>query len=84
MAKTASVHTRIDPTIKAEAVLSELGMKPAEAVQIFYRQIALRQAFPVELKIPNRETAQVLEESQAGIHVERFESKEALFKDLGL
>jgi|SaaInlV_120m_DNA_3_1039746.scaffolds.fasta_scaffold31806_2 DNA-damage-inducible protein J len=86
MSKTATVHTRIDPKIKerAESILGKLGMKPSEAIQIFYQQIALRRAFPVELKIPNEQTKQTLEESRAGKNLKSFSTKEALFEDLGL
>ena len=86
MSKTAAVHSRIDPRIKdeAESVLSQLGMKPSEAIQVFYKQIALRQAFPLELKLPNAETQRVMTESSEGINLETFETKEELFEDLGL
>ena len=86
MSKTAAVHSRIDPHIKneAESVLNQLGMKPSEAIQVFYKQIALRQAFPLELKLPNVETQRVLEESSRGVNVKSFETKEELFEDLGL
>ena len=65
-------------------VLSKLGMKPSEAIQVFYKQIALRQSFPLELKLPNAETQQVLKESSEGKNVKSFETKEELFEDLGL
>ena len=86
MSKTATVHTRIDPEIKqrAEGVLSQLGMKPSEAIQLFYQQIALRRTFPVELKIPNELTRKTLEESRSGKNVKTFTSKKELFEDLGL
>jgi len=86
MSKTAAVHSRIDPDIKneAESVLNQLGMKPSEAIQVFYKQIALRQAFPLELKLPNAETQRVLEESSRGVNVKSIETKEELFEDLGL
>lgn len=86
MSKSATIHTRIDPAIKeeAESILGSLGMKPSEAIQIFYKQIALRSGFPVELKIPNEETRLTLEESRAGKNVESFSTKEELFEDLGL
>lgn len=84
MGKTATIHTRVDPAIKeqAEHVLGNLGMKPSEAIQIFYKQIALRNGFPVELKVPNELTKQTLEESKAGKNLKAFSSKEELFEDL--
>ena len=69
---------------EAESILGNLGMKPSEAIQIFYKQIALRSGFPIELKIPNEATKLVLEESRAGKNVESFSTPEELFEDLGL
>ena len=86
MSKTATIHTRIDPEIKkqAENILEDLGMKPSAAIQIFYKQISLQSGFPVELKVPNEQTMQTLEESRAGKNLKSFSTKEALFEDLGI
>lgn len=86
MSKTATIHTRIDPAIKAQAenILNGLGMKPSEAIQIFYKQISLRSGFPVELKVPNEQTAQTLDESRAGKNLQSFATKNELYEDLGI
>jgi DNA-damage-inducible protein J len=86
MSKTATIHTRIDPAIKeqAENILGNLGMKPSEAIQIFYKQISLRSGFPVELKVPNEQTVLTLEESRAGKNLKSFSTKKELFEDLGI
>jgi len=86
MSKTATIHTRIDPEIKkqAENILEDLGMKPSAAIQIFYKQNSLQSGFPVELKVPNEQTMQTLEESRAGKNLKSFSTKEALFEDLGI
>ncbi len=54
MMKTEMVRARIEPEIKeqAEAVLNALGMSTADAIRLFLTQVALRQAFPVELSLP--------------------------------
>lgn len=51
MAKTANVHVRMDEQIKNEAVavLDDLGINVAEAINMYFRQIALRKAIPFEL-----------------------------------
>jgi len=59
-------------------------MKPSAAIQIFYKQISLQSGFPVELKVPNEQTMQTLEESRAGKNLKSFSTKEALFEDLGI
>lgn len=76
MKQTATVHARIDLKTKkkSERVLERLGMTPTEAVRLLYRQIALRQEFPLELRVPNRLTAETLEKSDRGEEIESFDS----------
>ena len=54
-AKTANVTARIQPEIKeqAEAILSQLGISPSSAIQMFYSQIVLKKGMPFELKLPS-------------------------------
>jgi DNA-damage-inducible protein J len=76
MNKTATVHARIDPETKrsTEAVLEAIGMTPTDAVRLLYRQISLRQEFPLELKVPNVVTTQTLEKTDQGVELETFDS----------
>lgn len=81
MSKTAVIHARIDPTTKAatERVLKNLGLSPTEAIRLLYRQIAMRGEFPVELRVPNAETANVLAQADRGEDIETFDSTEDLY-----
>ena len=81
MSQTAVVHARIDPATKAatEKVLDALGMTPTDAIRLFFRQIALRREFPLELRVPNRLTASVLTKSDKEQDVETFGSAKELF-----
>ena len=65
MYNTSFVRARIEPTLKTEAedVLSELGITPTQAIKMLYKRIARDQEWPLELKIPNKETAAVFEET---------------------
>ena len=76
MPQTATVHARIDRDTKelSEKVLSAIGMTPTEAVRLLYRQIALRNEFPVELRVPNEVTAATLDKSDRGEEIETFDS----------
>jgi len=80
--KTAAVHSRIQPEIKqkAEDILHRLGLSPTEAIRMFYTQITLRNGMPFEISIPNAVTEKALNESREGKNLERFETKEELFK----
>ena len=53
--KTTSVHVRIkeDTKKQAEAILGELGISRAVAIEMFYRQIILTKGIPFEVAIPN-------------------------------
>ncbi|HKJ89978.1 MAG TPA: type II toxin-antitoxin system RelB/DinJ family antitoxin [Oceanipulchritudo sp.] len=83
MAKTATVHARIDPETKrhSEAVLQELGLTPTDAVRLLYRQIAIRKEFPLELWVPNELTAQTLDKTDREKGLESFDSLEDFKKN---
>ncbi len=57
-------RARMDTELKekAEAVLDSVGITPSEAIRMFYRQIVNREAFPLELKVPNKVTLAAFEE----------------------
>jgi DNA-damage-inducible protein J len=76
MPQTATVHARIDRETKesSEKVLAAIGMTPTEAVRLLYRQIALRNEFPLELRVPNEVTAATLDKSDQGEEIETFDS----------
>ena len=81
MSQTAVVHARIDAATKnaTEKILEALGMTPTEAIRLFYRQIALRKEFPVELHLPNKLTASTLDQSDRDKGIERFDSLDQLY-----
>ena len=81
MSQSAVIHARIDPETKAatERVLEALGLTPTDAIRLFYRQIAMRKEFPLELRVPNALTKSVLEMSENNQGIEIFDSATALF-----
>jgi DNA-damage-inducible protein J len=86
MSKTGYVHFRIDDTLKAqaEAVFSALGVRPSEALNLFYRQVALRQGLPFDVKIPNADTLQTFQNTDLGDDLTEHDNTEAMFKHLGI
>lgn len=82
MTTSSIIHARIDtPTKKAtERVLSSLGLTPTEAIRLFYRQIALRGEFPLELRVPNQLTAATLTRADLGEELEHHSSTDTLFE----
>ncbi len=61
--KTAFVRARIEPSVKkkAEGVLSQIGISPSEAINVFYRRIVSDKGIPFSLNIPNKETRKAIE-----------------------
>lgn len=66
--KTAIVRARMEPSIKkkAETVLSQIGISPSEAINVFYRRIASDKGIPFPLDIPNAETRAAIRELESG------------------
>ena len=86
MSKTATIRTRIEPSLKSEVeeILSHLGLTASETVHLLYRQIKLQRGLPFDVRIPNALTAHTLNTSKAGKGVKQFASKKELYADLGL
>ena len=68
MTRTATVRANVSPDLKheAEAVFSALGVSPAEAIRLFYRQVTLHRDMPFEVKIPNAETREAMQRARVG------------------
>ena len=58
MTKTAMIRARLEPRLKSEVelVLAEIGLSPAEAIRLFYKQVSLHKGLPFEVRIPNAAT----------------------------
>ena len=59
MANTTAVYARIDKELKenAENILSQLGISPSSAIQMFYSQIILKRGMPLDLYLPTGKPA---------------------------
>lgn len=53
MANTSVIYTYIDTALKKEAenILTQLGISPSSAIQMFYSQIALTKSLPLKLQL---------------------------------
>lgn len=79
--KTELVRAGINEASKrqAEAVLYSIGLSMSEAIRLFTKQIALRNEFPIELKVPNSLTRKSLQESENIEQLEKVNDLDALF-----
>lgn len=83
MSRAASVHARIDPTLKhdAENILHQLGLSTSQAINAFYAQIVHVRGIPFELKLPNEETIAAMKELDSG-QVQTYDSMADLWKEI--
>jgi len=65
--KTAIINARVKPELKAEveSILSQLGITTTQAITMFFEQVKINRGIPFELKIPNAETIEAMEEARA-------------------
>jgi len=70
MAKTAYVNVRVSEEDKsrAEAILNELGINTSTAIDIFLKQIILKEGLPFDVKIPKIKYEEYQSELASIIH----------------
>lgn len=82
MAQTSMLHVRLDENIKAQgnAILAAIGLTASDAIRLFYHRIIAEQAFPLELKVPNRTTIAAMNEvtELLAIRAARFKDSDDL------
>ena len=63
-AHSSMLHVRMDTEMKRRAMtaLAAMGLTASEAVRLLFHRIAVDQAFPLELKVPNAQTRQAMAE----------------------
>ena len=85
MAVSDYVRARIDPAIKKEAasVLATLGLTVSDACRMTLTRIAVAKRLPFGTEEPNKMSLTAIKEIEEGKGT-RFDSAEALFKDLGI
>ncbi len=87
MAKTETLHIRIEPIVKqrAEETLSDLGLSITEAINVFLNQVILNDGIPFEIRKPkfNKETIQAIEDTKNGKNLSKtFDSVDEMFQEL--
>ncbi|MBL4817936.1 MAG: type II toxin-antitoxin system RelB/DinJ family antitoxin [Deltaproteobacteria bacterium] len=82
--KTATLNIRLDPSVKTRArkILEEIGLTTSEAITLFFKKVISEKGIPFAVKMPNRRTRKVIEDSRNGINVNEYDSVDDLFKSL--
>jgi DNA-damage-inducible protein J len=80
---TEMLHVRVDEETKARATaaLDAMGLSVSEAVRVFLRRVAVEQAFPFAIRVPNAATRVAMEEARA-MSKARHATPDALFHAL--
>jgi DNA-damage-inducible protein J len=76
----SAMTLRIDAGVKKEAAhyLSQIGLTTSEAVRLFLHNVVLHKGIPFELKVPNAQTLQAMQEADAGINLESVSIEQLL------
>ena len=84
--ESSMLHVRMDTEMKqkATAALSAMGLTASEAVRLLFHRIAVDQAFPLELKVPNARTRHAMAEVDEMVEKRsaRFASADEVFAEL--
>jgi DNA-damage-inducible protein J len=85
MSNSTMYQFRIDEQEKAEsfAILNEMGIKPAQAMRLFLRQIRKTHAIPFPIEhTPNEKTTKILLANDLEKDYKRVSTVDELFADL--
>jgi DNA-damage-inducible protein J len=85
MPKNAFIRARTDATLKqsVETIFEQIGLNTTEAINLFFYQVQLHQGLPFEVRIPNHETLQALNDLETGQDI-NCETLEGFKGSLGL
>jgi DNA-damage-inducible protein J len=66
MPASSMLHVRMDDEVKAQATeaLAAMGLSTSDAVRLLFHRIVADQAFPLELKVPNKATREAMAEAE--------------------
>lgn len=86
MAANTVVRARINEGVKDQAseVLDQLGLSVSDVIRITLTKVANEKRLPFDMYVPNTETAEILAKSERGEDVNRADSAEDLFEQLGI
>ena len=84
--QSSMLHVRMDTDLKRKATetLAAMGMTVSDAVRLLFHRIAVDQAFPLELKVPNAQTRRAMAEVDDMVKTRkaRFTSADEMFAEL--
>lgn len=84
--QTTMYQFRIDTQEKQEVfqIFNELGVKPSQAIKMFFRQVKETRSIPFDVKLPNKETIETMEKVKQGQELNICKNSDDLFDKLGI
>ena len=85
MIKKARVEARIESSLKENVskILRKLDISESDAIRMYYRQIAMNKGIPFDLKVPNKDTIEALNEIKKA-KLREYENFDDYLGDIGL
>lgn len=68
----------------AEEILNGLGLNISSAVNLFLKQIINYKGIPFDLRLPNKETQQAMNDIDNSRNLESADTVEEMFKKIGV
>ena len=86
MTKNTSVNVRTTEEIKkgAEVILSGLGLNISSAVNLFLKQVINYRGIPFDLRLPDKETLQAMDDIEKSRNLESADTVEEMLKKIGV
>ena len=83
--KNAIVNARMEIELKSEveAIFKQLGMNTTQAITMFFEQVRLHRAVPFQIKLPNIETINAMEDALNGRNMETVSMDELIAQAKG-
>ena len=88
--KMAVINIRVNDEVKkeAESIFKSLGLNMSVAMNLFLKKCINENGMPFDLKIPNKETIEAMEETNKilneDIKRKSYKNADELFEDLGV
>lgn len=86
MEKSILVSFRTKPELKkkADVIFETLGISKTEAFNMFLSNVILNNGIPFEVKIPNKETLEAVEDIENKRNLTSYNNLEEMYEDLGI
>ena len=86
MAKNTSVNVRTTEDVKkgAEVILNGLGLNISSAVNLFLKQVINYRGIPFDLRLPNKETLQAMDDIENTRNLESADTVEEMYEKIGV